>query len=144
MLLSGLLALPITLLAGRGDWHHYFGPNFLFGSSVIALTGFHLVVFGILAKLHAARVDPVFADTRVNGLAALFRVERGLLYGGSMVVMAAGVGVPVLWQWWQTTQVPNPGFWILAGTLFMLGMETVFLSFLVGIIDLSREATRRG
>jgi hypothetical protein len=52
--------------------------------------------------------------------------------------------VPVLWNWWETTTVPNPGYWILAGTLFMLGVETVFLSFLIGIIDLAREGRRTG
>ena len=44
----------------------------------------------------------------------------------------------------HVTLVPNPGYWIFAGTLFMLGTETVFLSFLVGILDLSREGRRCG
>jgi glycosyltransferase involved in cell wall biosynthesis len=144
MLLAGLLAIPATLLAGRGDNEHYFGPNFLYGASVIALTGFHLVVFGLLAKLHAARADAVFKDDRIDAVAGVFRVERGLLYGGSLLAMAAGVGLPVMAHWWGTGQVPNPGYWIFAGTLFMLGTETVFLSFLVGILDLSRERGRTG
>ncbi len=145
MMMLGLFAIPITLAAGRGDWTHYFGPNFLFGASVIALSGFHLVLFGLLAKLHAARIDPVvFADATIDRLTSFFRVERGLLYGGSLLAMAAGIGLPVIWYWWQTTQVPNPGYWILAGTLFMLGIETVFVGFLMGILDLSRERGRRG
>jgi len=145
MMLTGLLAIPITLAAGRGDWSHYFGPNFLFGSSVIALSGFHLLLFGLLAKLHAARIDPVvFADRTIDRLTSFFRVERGLLYGGSLLAMAAGIGGAVIYYWWQTTQVPNPGYWIFAGTLFMLGIETVFVGFLMGILDLSRERTRLG
>lgn len=144
MLLLGLFAIPITLASGRGDWLHYFGPNFLYGSSVIALSGFHLIVFGLLAKLHAARVDAVFADPRIDWLANVFRVERGLLYGGGMLLMSAGVGIPVVWHWLQTTQIPNPGWWIFAGTLFMLGIEVMFLAFLMGILDLSREARRKG
>lgn len=144
MLVAGLAATPVALAAGYGVWDDYFGPNFLFGASVIALTGFHLLAFGLLAKLHAARVDPVFADPRTDRLAAAFRVERGLAYGGALVAAAAGVGGPVLWHWWQTATVPNPGYWILAGTLFMLGVETAFLSFLIGIIDLAREEKRAG
>jgi glycosyltransferase involved in cell wall biosynthesis len=145
LLLTGLMAIPATLALGRGGWDAYFGPNFLFGASVIALSGFHLLLFGWLAKLHAARVDPVvFGDTRVNALTNFFRIERGLLYGGTLLAMAAAIGIPVVWQWWQTTQIPNPGWWIFAGTLFMLGLETIFASFLVGIMDLARERNRAG
>lgn len=145
LFLLGLLAIPATLAAGRGDWNHYFGPNFLFGASVIALTGFHLILFGLLAKLHAARIDPVvFADATIDKLTSFFRVERGLLYGGSLLAMATGIGLPVVWNWWKTSQVPNPGYWILAGTLFMLGLEIIFVGFLMAILDLSRERGRRG
>lgn len=144
MLVGGLLATPVALAAGYGVWDHYFGPNFLFGASVAALTGFHLIVFGILAKLHANLVDPVFRDARMDKLAAVFRVERGAFWGGGLVVMAAILAGPVLWTWFNTATVPAPGQWIFAGTLFMLGVETVFLSFLIGIMDLSREGHRQG
>jgi hypothetical protein len=145
MLLAGLLSIPLTLAAGRGDWEHYFGPNFLFGASVIALTGFHLTLFGLLAKLHAARLDPVvFSDAMIDKVANVFRIERGLMMGGAFLALAAALGIPVIVNWWQTSQIPNPGYWILAGTLFMLGIETIFASFLMGILDLSRERGRRG
>ncbi len=144
LLVLGLLATPAVLLSGYGDWTGTPGPNLLYTASVAALTGFHLIVFGVLAKLHASLVDPVFKDARVDQVAGFFRVERGLLYGGSILAMALGVGGPVLWHWLTTLQVPVPGLWLFAGTLFMLGMETVFLSFLIGIMDLSRESRRQG
>ena len=144
LLILGLLATPAVLLSGYGDWTGTVGPNFLYTACVAALTGFHLIVFGVLAKLHAGLVDPVFKDTRVDQVADFFRVERGLLYGGSLLAMAAGVGGPIVWHWFATLQVPVPGLWLFAGTLFMLGMETVFLSFLIGIMDLSRESRRQG
>lgn len=144
LLALGLLATPAVLLSGYGDWTGTPGPNLLYTASVAALTGFHLIVFGVLAKLHAGLVDPVFKDSRVDQVADFFRVERGLLYGGSLLAMAAGVGGPVFWHWLATVQVPVPGLWLFAGTLFTLGMETVFLSFLIGIMDLSRESRRQG
>jgi hypothetical protein len=52
--------------------------------------------------------------------------------------------VPVLLEWWRNSQVIYPGQWILAGTLFLIGFETIFASFLVGIIDLQRESRRSG
>jgi hypothetical protein len=47
-------------------------------------------------------------------------------------------------HWCRTSAVPVPGQWIFAGTLFMLGLEVIFASFLVGILELKRESTRTG
>jgi glycosyltransferase involved in cell wall biosynthesis len=144
MLALGLMAAPVALAVGYGVADQHFGPNFLFGASVAALTGFHLIVFGILAKMHANLVDPVFRDRRMDRLADFFRVERAALYGGTLLILAAILGGAVLAAWARTDSVPAPGAWIFAGTLFMLGVETISLSFLIGIIDLSRESRRAG
>jgi glycosyltransferase involved in cell wall biosynthesis len=144
LLVAGLVAIPAVLLSGYGDWTGIPGPNFLYTASVVALTGFHLFVFGLLAKLHAGLVDPVFRDRRVEWLANVFRVERGLLYGGGLFLASLAAGGPIFWHWVRTLAVPVPGLWLFAGTLFMLGVETVFLSFLIGIMDLSREGRRQG
>jgi hypothetical protein len=143
-LLAGLAATPVAVLSGYGVWDSHFGPNFLFGTSVLAVTGFQLIVFGILAKLHAHLVDPVFYDPRMDRLARAFRVECGAVYGGILLLVSAVLGGWVLVTWVRTDAVPAPGLWLLAGTLFTIGLETVFLSFLIGIMDLSRESRRQG
>jgi hypothetical protein len=116
----------------------------MFGTSVLAVCGWHLLLFGFVAKLHAHHVNPVFRDPRVERLAAAFTVNRGLGVGLVLLALSALAGAPVLTQWWQTSTVPAPGLWILAGTLFLFGFEAVFASFLVGIIDLQRESRRTG
>src|SRR5204863_6017707 len=40
--LVGVLAIPAVMLAGYGSYETYFGPNFLFGCSVLAVCGCHL------------------------------------------------------------------------------------------------------
>jgi hypothetical protein len=140
----GVLAIPAVMLAGYGTYRTFFSPNFLFGCSVLAVCGWHLLLFGFLAKLHAHHVDPVFRDERVERLAAAFTVNRGLLAGLGLLGLSAAFGVPVLVHWFRTFTLPLPGQWILAGTLFLLGFETVFASFLIGILDLRRESARQG
>jgi glycosyltransferase involved in cell wall biosynthesis len=140
----GVLAIPAVMLAGYGTYQTFFSPNFLFGCSVLAVCGWHLLLFGFLAKLHAHHVDPVFRDERVERLAAAFTVDRGLLAGLGLLAASAAFGVPVVVHWLRTLTLPAPGQWILAGTLFMLGFETMFASFLVGILDLRRESKRMG
>ena len=140
----GVLAIPAVMFAGYGTYETFFSPNFLFGCSVLAVCGWHLLLFGFLAKLHAHHVDPVFRDDRIERLAATFTVNRGLLAGLGLLTASAGFGLPVLIHWFRTFTLPAPGQWILAGTLFLLGFETVFASFLIGILDLRRESGRQG
>lgn len=142
--LVGVLSIPVAMLAGYGRYDSFFGPNFMFGSSVVALCGWHLMLFGFLAKLHSHHVNPVFRDERVDRLAAAFTVNRGLVAGLATIGLSACAGVPVLLEWIRNAQVSYPGQWIMAGTLFLIGFETIFASFLIGIIDSQRESRRSG
>jgi glycosyltransferase involved in cell wall biosynthesis len=144
LMLLGLGAIPAVVLAGYGVWTNIFGPNFMYTASLVSLSGAHLLGFGFLAKLYAHRVDPVFRDPRVERLAGLFTVERGLVTGLFLVAEALLLALPVFIHWCRTYALLVPGQWIFAGTLFMLGLEVIFVSFLVAIIDLPRESQRQG
>jgi hypothetical protein len=140
--LLGLSAIPGTILAGYGAFTDFFGPVFQYTASLSALGGFHLLVFGFLAKLYAQQINPIFRDPRAEKLAQFFNVDRGLILGVDFILAALAVGLPVFIQWCRTFEVPCPGLWIFAGTLFMLGVETCFAAFLVGILELQREGQR--
>lgn len=144
LMLAGLAAIPITLLAGYGMFTSFFGPNFLYTASLVSITGTHLLVFGTLAKLYAQQINPIFHDPRIDKLARFFSVERGLIFGLDLVLAAAAIGLPVFIHWCRTLEVPSPGLWIFAGTLFVLGLETGFAAFLIGILELQRESQRAG
>jgi glycosyltransferase involved in cell wall biosynthesis len=140
----GLAAIPTVALAGYGVFTNVFGPNFMYSASLLAIAGAHLLVFGFLAKLYTHHVDPVFVDPRVARWLKAFSVERGILCGLTIVTIAAALGTPVVVHWLRTWTVPSPAQWIFAGTLFVIGLEVVFASFLVGIMDLPRERDRQG
>ncbi len=138
--LLGLAAIPAAVLAGFGLITGPYGPNFMYTASLVAAGGFHLLAFGLLAKFHTHRVDPVFRDPQVERAAGIFSVERGLVIGIVLIMAAAALGLPVLLHWALTREVNSPARWIFAGTLFSLGLETVFVAFLAGIINLPRES----
>ncbi len=144
LMLLGLAAIPAVMLAGYGVVTDIFGPNFMFTASLASLTGAHVVIFGLLAKLYASQVDPLFRDPRTETLARLFTIERGLCLGLALIVAALALGLPVFLTWCSTLLVPAPGQWIFAGTLFMLGLETVFASFLKGVLELQQESRKAG
>ena len=59
----GLAAIPAVVVAGFGDYTGILGPNFMYTASLVAISGFHLLVFGLLAKYYAHLTDSVFRDT---------------------------------------------------------------------------------
>ena len=81
---------------------------------MVAVSGFHLLIFGLLGKYYAHLVDPVFRDPRVERWASFFSVERGLTTGVSLMALAATLGAPVVGHWLQFGTVPIPGQWIFA------------------------------
>jgi glycosyltransferase involved in cell wall biosynthesis len=142
--LLGLITMPVVVLLGYGTPDYIFGPNFLYTASLVSLTGWHLIVFGFLAKLHTHMVDPVFHDPRMDQLTRWFKVERGIALGAVLMAVGVGTGLPVLLHWVRTLELPVPAQWVFGGTMFLLGLETMFLAFLVAILDLRRESTRSG
>jgi glycosyltransferase involved in cell wall biosynthesis len=140
----GLLAIPMAILAGYGVFTDFFGPVFQYTASLVALGGAHLLAFGFLAKLYAGQVNPIFRDPRTEKLARFFNVDRGLILGIDIMLAGITVGLPVFVHWCRTLEVPYPGMWIFAGTLLMLGIETMFTAFLVGILELQRESQKAG
>lgn len=53
-------------------------------------------------------------------------------------------GMPIIPDWFQTSNMTCLDQWILAGTLCLFGFGTIFASLFVGIIDLQRESLRSG
>ena len=143
MTLAGLVAIPAAVVAGYGVFTDRFGPNFMYTASLLSIAGSHLLVFGFLAKLYTHHIDPVFEDPRVQRLISWLTVERGLVFGSLLLLVAAAVGLPVIFTWCLTGAMPSPAHWIFSGTLFTLGTEAIFTSFLIGILNLPRENSRQ-
>jgi glycosyltransferase involved in cell wall biosynthesis len=144
LMLTGLAAIPVAVLSGYGVWTNIFGPNFMYTASLVSLAGAHLLTFGILARLHAHQVDPVFRDPLAEKLANFFTVERGLIWGICLILTGAVIALPVFIHWCRTFDLPVPGQWIFAGTLVMLGIEAIFVAFLIAFLNLKRESTQSG
>jgi len=137
--LLGLLAIPGVVIAGFGNYAGILGPNFMYTASLIAISGFHLLIFGLLAKYYAHLADPVFRNPRVERIVTYFSVERGLTLGTSLMALAVILGTPVIAHWLRTSEVPAPGQWIFAGTIFCLGLEAGAAAFLLGILQFPQE-----
>ena len=138
----GLAAIPAVILAGYGEYSRMLGPNFMYTASLTAISGFHLLVFGLLAKFYTHSTDSVFRDDRMDRLATFFSVERGLVLGVSLMALGVTLGVPGTVPLAAYGEVPVPGQWIFAGTLLCLGLEAGAAAFLLGILQVPQEERR--
>lgn len=113
-------------------------------AAMLLLLGSQLVSFGIVARLYGVASALWPTSPRVDRFRRLFSVERGALAGGVLTV--AGVaGIAALFGGWAENgfgamdAVGLMRLAIPAMVATLLGLQTVFTSFLIGLID-SRDA----
>lgn len=112
-------------------------------AALAVLLGSQLVGFGILARLYGVASGLWPGSASVERFRVMFSVERGCLAGAGLFALGLGGTIAALVQWSET------GFGAMEPASLMrvaipsmvgmvLGLQTVFTSFLIGLID-SRE-----
>jgi len=143
--LSSIGALTVALLAqgsvsvGAVD----LGITTELFAAMAVLLGAQLVAFGILARLHGAAHGLWPESAGVARFRRLFSVERGCVAGG-LLTLAGFAGVVTLFVNWGASGFgPMNGaqqirLAVPAMTACVLGLQAVFGSFLVGLLDTRR------
>jgi hypothetical protein len=141
---AGVAAIPTAMLTGHGVFTDIFGPNFMYTSAMLAMVGFQVIAFGAVAKIHVHQVDPVFRDRWVDEFRRVFTVDRGILLATLLLLVASILGGPGLFEWLRHRTLSSPGTWIAALVIGAMAIETLFVSFLIGIIELSQQRHTQG
>ncbi|GAB3330199.1 glycosyltransferase family 2 protein [Haloplanus salinarum] len=134
-----LMGLTGTLLMGVAYFGvsvagQPFGIHSMIAGSLLTIHGFQVGSFGLLTELVA---DPIRQpeDAITNWVRSHFTLERGIGLGLLMFFSGSIVAAYLVYQWVQSgfTELPLVSADILAFTLIILGLQTVFGSFFVGI-----------
>ena len=143
--LSSVGAVAVALLT-RGD--RSLGPvdlgitTELFAGMAVLL-GAQLVAFGVLARLHGVAHGLWPESAGVARFRRLFSVERGCI-AGALVALAGLTGVVALFVHWGASGFgPMNGaqqirLAVPAMAASVLGLQAIFASFLVGLLDTGR------
>ena len=132
------LGIELALLPGRIDvsptlWFDY---HFMFVGAIVALLGFQLVLLGLYAKTYTVFVERDTADPWLARFHRWYRLERGLLIGGTIFVVGLAINVRVLLVWLANDRAlafsVRPV--ILALTCMVLGAEIVFAAFFLSLL----------
>jgi hypothetical protein len=132
LLLQALLALgPITFSGA------YAGIHFLVLGGLLSILGINVLLMGVLAKLAVQNQHPMYASPFLKFLKRHFRLEWGLLAGGTLTVAGFMVNLLILHRWLSLphsamNDTIHPAF--VATNAIGIGVVVVFGSFLLHLL----------
>jgi hypothetical protein len=156
--LPGLVALGVglfflMLLAGGPVTlgSVYFGIHYLVVASLLAITGLMILSFGLSARGYAFTEDFVERDRWLDGFFKYFTLERGIalgliIGGGGLVILFwllvqyLGRNPADLERFNQLYSLHNA---IAGSTLLMLGVQVVFMSFFLSLLELHKQQNQK-
>jgi hypothetical protein len=146
MAAAGIGAVGVAVLAtGSIDFLGIeFSATTMLFAAMLTLLGAQLVGFGILARLYGVAHGLWPTSRSVERFRRLFSVERGCILGGALFAMGMAVSVGLLGAWMRTgfggmEPIHLMRLAIPAMLASVLGIQTLFTSFLIGLIDSRRD-----
>ncbi|WP_284010405.1 glycosyltransferase family 2 protein [Haloarcula pelagica] len=139
-LVMGVLGVSIMALAytGTAILGQPFGIHSLIAGSLLTILGYHVGSFGLLAGSISNPIrrpdDPI-----TNWVREHFTLERGATLGAALFLLGSGIATYLIWQWFESgfTDLPLVSADIVAFTMIVLGIQTVFGSFFASIVSKS-------
>jgi glycosyltransferase involved in cell wall biosynthesis len=142
MFLSGILAMAWLLLGPLTIGRISFDVHTLLYAAVAIIIGVQSVQFWIFAKIHGMREGIVPPDPWFSSLiAAVARLEYGLIVGGVLLLVGLGLGIYAVGYW------GNVGFGALnpeqmmrlvipSAITIILAFQIVYGAFFVSVLDI--------
>jgi len=138
LVLLGMTGMTL-LSTGPLQWGHYsFDVHTMLFASMSIIIGLQGVFFFLCAKLISKKASP-----SVERWMKIFTIEKGLLLGGTVCSVGLGGAMYSVWLWMQSSfgpLLPSEMMRIIipAFTLLIAGMQTIFASFFVNMISVSK------
>ena len=145
-LVPGLVMLVLGMLVSVASLAHVnvFGREWqlhsMIGGSLLMIVGTQIVSLGLCAHAYGMYFmgdrDPWFERMR-----ARFRLEHGLLLGGSVFAGGLGVAAVIVIRWAERGfgNLSEERLAVLAAALMIVGLQIFFSSFLLSILGLRRR-----
>lgn len=120
------------------------GPNTAVLASLFTIIGYNLIVSGYFAKIHYFKIS-YFDEPKgiVKKIDNIFRLERGLLIGGILLLIGILISLFILINWinngFGQLALNHAIFAITGLTIIVIGIQTIFNSFLLSILKMEKE-----
>jgi glycosyltransferase involved in cell wall biosynthesis len=138
MALLGAL-IEFVVIAHLGVFGREWDIHAVIAGALLAIVGTQVVALGVCANAYAAYFmgerDPWFDRMR-----ARYKLEHGLMLGGSIMLAGIVVGALIVGEWVGQGfgRLAYENLAVLAATLIIIGIQIFFSSFLLSILGLRR------
>lgn len=148
-LLLGLAVMLVIALVGRisvGELS--LNVNSSMAAAMGAIVGWQLLLTGVFARRFCTAVGTHPPSHTVQRWSKFVSLEKGILAGVAAILLGSGLFGAAFWQWKQVDFGPMSSDLtvskvIPALTAIMLGVQTVFGSFLISLLSLMTGTTKR-
>jgi hypothetical protein len=135
ILLTALAHGPVQI-AGM-----YFSVRHMFLGSMLAIVGYQIVTLGVYTKFY--RVTDKFEEDEktLHTLHSYMTLERGLMLGVLVFLAGIAVDLSLFIDWVKSghTTLGSIHMTILALTLIVIGLQTIFSSFFLSILRIEKR-----
>ena len=133
-LLIGALVLSNVAILGRQLYIHA-----EIGGSLLIIVGIEVIALGLIARTYGVYFMGIH-DPFLERMRGRFRLEHGLLLGGTILLACLIGGIVVIADWLAGGAGPlgQGEVALLAATGFVVGVQIFFASFLLSVLGLRR------
>jgi len=134
-LLLLLLPGPFLLLG------HYWDIHVIVFASVLCILSFQVLNLGIYAHTYAIKQGFLRYDAFTLFFQRNFNLERGLLLGAVFFLIGLAINILIFIEWFSSNfgALYRIRESILAMTLLVIGLQTIFSSFFISLLFLKRR-----
>ena len=120
---------------------HIFGFHAMIFFGMLTLLGFQIINLGIFAKSYALAEGYVSKNSLLFRFYKLFNLEKGIVAGSIFFITGIVIAVFILKAWITGGGLSQERQLLFALTLFILGIQIIFSSFLISLIGIKRNVT---
>ena len=139
--LFGLISLMILLPGPFLFLGRYWDIHFVVFASVLCILSYQILNLGIYAHTYAIKQRFLRYDVFTLLLQRHFTLERGLLVGGVLFLIGLGINISIFVEWFGKNfgALYRIRESVLAMTLLVIGLQTIFSSFFISLLFLKRR-----
>lgn len=140
-LFSGISILLLLLKGPVLFIGHYWDIHIIVFASVISILSYQVLNLGIYAHTYAIKEKLLRYDTFTLFFQRHFSLEKGLTLGTLLFLLGLGINISVFLEWFSKHFGPLYRIResILAMTLLVIGLQTIFSSFFISLLFLKRK-----
>jgi glycosyltransferase involved in cell wall biosynthesis len=142
--LGFIFGISILLLLLKGPLlflGHYWGLHFVIFAAVFSILSYQILNLGVYAHTFAIRQGFLKYDKITLFFKGHFNLERGLLLGGAIFLIGFTIMLFIFIEWFSKDfgALYRIRESILAMTLLIIGLQTMFSSFFISLLFLERK-----